>query len=194
MENNNKMSVGKIVLIIIAVLVVLAVFFVVGSYNNIVKLKEKADNQSSNIDNQLKRRADLIPNLLNTVKGSAAHETEVIESISKSREKLAGSSTMSDKAAADSALTSALNRLLVVVENYPDLKANANFTGLMDELSGTENRISVARKDYNDAAMEYNQKTKSFPTVIIAGLFRFEPLDYFTASEADKEVPNVNFD
>ncbi len=194
MENNSKMSVGKIVLIIAAVLVVVSVFFGVASYNNIVKLKENADSQSSNIDNQLKRRSDLIPNLLNTVKGSAAHETEIIESISKSREKLAGASTMSDKAEADSDLTNALNRLLVVVENYPDLKANANFTGLMDELSGTENRISVARKDYNDAAVQYNQKIKYFPTLIIARLCGFESMDYFKASETDKEVPDVKFD
>lgn len=193
MENSKKMSTGKITLIIIAVLTIFLIFFGVGSYNSMVKLKEKADNQSSNIDTQLKRRSDLIPNLLNTVKGSAAHETEVIDSIAKSREKLAGSASMSDKAQADSELTGALNRLLMVVENYPDLKANANFTGLMDELSGTENRISVARKDYNDAAMEYNQKIKTFPMVVVANMFGFQAIDYFQASENDKEVPSVNF-
>lgn len=193
MEINKRMSVGKIIAISLGILVLLLLFWGVGSYNSLVGLRENVDNQSSNVDVNLKRRADLISNLVNTVKGYASHETEIIESISKSRAQLAGASNMSDKAQADSQLTSALNRLMVVVENYPDLKANANFTYLMDELSGTESRISVARKDYNDAVRTYNQKTRTFPTVVIANMMGFSQKDYFEAPENSKEVPNVDF-
>ncbi len=193
MQKDKKMSTGKIVAIVLGAVVLIILFWGVGSYNSLVRLRENVDNQSSQIDTQLKRRADLIPNLVSTVKGYASHEKEIMDTVSKSREKLSGASSMQDKAQADSQLTSALNRLMFIVENYPDLKANENFKRLMDELSGTESRISVARRDYNSAVKEYNQKTRVFPTVIIANMMGFTQKEYFEAPPESKEVPNVDF-
>ena len=155
---------------------------------------EEVDNKFAAVDTQLQRRADLIPNLVNTVKGYAKQEQDVINSVTEARAKLAGATTVSDKAKADEELTSALNRLMVVVENYPDLKSSQNFIQLSDELSGTENRIATARRDYNEAVKEYNLKIKRFPTNLMAGMFGYSQRDYFEASEQSKEVPNVNFD
>ena len=156
-------------------------------------LKENVDSQSSNISTQLQRRADLIPNLVSTVKGYTSHESEVLSEISSSRAKLAGAQSMSEKAEADTELSSALSRLLVVVENYPDLKADTQFTALTDELSGTENRIAVSRRDYNAAVKEYNQKIKIFPANIISGMYGFTSADYFEASAESSKVPTVTF-
>ena len=141
----------------------------------------------------MKKRYDLIPNLVETVKGYAAHEQEAIDSVTEARANLAGASTVEEKAAADSALTTALNNLLVIVENYPDLKASANFTQLSDELAGTENRIATARRDYNEAVREYNTAIRKFPGSLIAGLFGFEQKDYFQASDGAQNVPTVEF-
>lgn len=187
------MKKSAIVWICIAVVVVLIAMFAVGGYNSLVSARETVDTQLSNIDTQLQRRNDLIPNFVNTVKGYASHESEVLGAVSDARAKLAGATTTADLAAADSELSSALSRLLMVVENYPDLKADTQFTALSDELAGTENRIAVARKDYNDAARAYNTAIKSFPKVIFAGLFGFEAADYFQAAEGATQVPQVNF-
>ena len=178
---------------------VLAIIFIpgawsIGTYNGLVGLKENVDNQSSNISTQLQRRSDLIPNLVSTVKGYTSHESEVLNEISNSRTKLAGAQSMSEKAQADSQLSSALNRLLVVVENYPNLKADSQFTALTDELSGTENRIAVSRRDYNSAVKEYNQKIKTFPANIISGMFGFSSADYFEAVEGSEKAPTVTFE
>ncbi len=177
---------------------VLAIIFIlgawsIGTYNGLVGLKENVDNQSSNISTQLQRRSDLIPNLVSTVKGYTSHESEVLNEISNSRTKLAGAQSMSEKAQADSQLSSALNRLLVVVENYPNLKADSQFTALTDELSGTENRIAVSRRDYNSAVKEYNQKIKTFPANVISGMFGFSSADYFEAAEGSEKAPTVTF-
>ncbi len=189
-----KISTGKIVLLSVLAFIVILGIGCVGSYNNLVGLSETVKTQQSNIETQLQRRADLIPNLVNTVKGSSLHESSIIDEISNARASLSGASSLKEKANADSELTSALNRLMVVVENYPDLKANAQYSSLMDELAGTENRITVARKDYNDAVKVYNQKTKTFPTVIIANLFGFKESEYFEASEGAEKVPQVSFE
>ena len=189
-----KISTGKIVLLSILAFIVILGIGCVGSYNNLVGLSETVKTQQSNIETQLQRRADLIPNLVNTVKGSSLHESSIIDEISNARASLSGASSLKEKANADEELTSALNRLMVVVENYPDLKANAQYSSLMDELAGTENRITVARKDYNDAVKVYNQKTKTFPTVIIANLFGFKESEYFEASEGAEKVPQVSFE
>ncbi|MEH7114127.1 LemA family protein [Neobacillus niacini] len=177
---------------IVAVVVILGVMLT-SSYNNFVTLEENVDQSYAQIENQLQRRLDLIPNLVNTVKGYASHEKEVIASISDARARLAGANTVEEEANANAELTGALSRLLVVVENYPDLKANQQFTQLMDELSGTENRISVARKDYNGQVAVYNKKVKQLPGALIAGITGFDEKEYFTADPKAAEAPKVDF-
>lgn len=188
-----KLSGGAIFGIVVVALLVILGAWGIGSYNSLIGLKETVDSQSSNIETQLQRRADLIPNLVNTVKGYTSHESDVLGAISDARAKLAGAGSMSEKAQADSELSSAVSRLLVVVENYPNLKADSQFSSLTDELAGTENRITVARKDYNESVKEYNQKIRMFPGSIIAGMFGFSSADYFEANETSKDVPVVNF-
>lgn len=181
---------GKIIAIIAVVLVVL---WGIGSYNGLVSVDQKTKESYSQIQNQLQRRADLIPNLVETVKGYAKQEKEVIQSVTDARAKLAGAKTPQEQATANNELNSALSRLLVVVENYPNLKSDANFRQLMDELAGTENRIAVARRDYNAAVKEYNVKIKRFPTVIMARLFGFSEKQYFEADPNAQKAPNVKF-
>lgn len=188
-----KMSGLAITGIVILGVIILSLFWGVGTYNSLVSLREAVNTQSSNIDVQLQRRSDLIPNIVNSVKGSSFHESSILTQLSESRAKLAGATSVSEKAAADSELSSAVSRLLVVVENYPDLKANSQFTSLMDNLEGTENRISTSRRDYNDAAQKYNQAIKKFPGVIVASMTGFESAALFQASEAASKVPEVNF-
>ena len=151
------------VLVSILMVIVLAVGSVFGFYNGMVSSRENVDSKWSQVDNQLQRRSDLIPNLVNTVKGYASHEKEVFQSVSDARAKMAGAKSVGDKLSANTELSGALSRLLAVAENYPQLKADQNFRQLQDELSGTENRIAVARKDYNDAVQNYNTKIKSLP-------------------------------
>ncbi len=177
---------------IVIILVVLGVMLI-PSYNKFVNLNEDADKAYAQIDNHLQRRMDLIPNLVNSVKGFASHEKQIMTDIADSRAKLAGASTPEAQATADSELSGALSRLLVVVENYPDLKANENFQQLMDELAGTENRIGVARKDYNDVVAAYNSKVKRFPGKIVASIFNFDEREYFKADKAASEAPKVDF-
>lgn len=183
----------KSLIAIIAVIVLLG-GYLVSKYNGFVGLKENVDNSYSNIDVALERRADLIPNLVNTVKGYAKHEQSTIDSITSARENLLNAKTIDEKAKANDELTKSLNALAVVVENYPDLKANQNYLNLQDELAGTENRIAVTRKDYNDVATKYNKEIKLFPGSIIAKIFGFESVSYFEAAEGKKDVPQVNFD
>lgn len=187
------MKKGTIILIAVITVIAIIAFSCVGMYNSLVAQRENVDTQYSAIETQLQRRIDLIPNIVNTVKGYAAHESEVFGAVSDARARLAGASTKEEAAEADSELTSAVSRLLMIAENYPDLKADTQFTALTDELAGTENRIAVARKDYNDAAMTYNTQIKTFPKVIIANLFGFEKAEYFEAAEGAKSAPQVNF-
>ncbi|TJY42449.1 LemA family protein [Cohnella pontilimi] len=186
------MKKSKSLLIVVAIVIVLVIAGI-SSYNGLVSSETSVDNKFSAIDVQLQRRAELIPNLVSTVKGYAAHEKEVLTAISDARARLAGAGTPEQKAQADADLTSALSRLLVIVENYPNLKADAQFTRLMDELSGTENRIAVARKDYNDAVSNYNVKIRRFPAAIFAGMFGFEKKPFFTAKEGADTAPEVKF-
>ncbi|WP_433962947.1 LemA family protein [Peribacillus frigoritolerans] len=175
------------------VVVVLLVIYGASSYNGLVSASEDVDNKWSQVDNQLKRRADLIPNLVETVKGYASHEKEAIKAVSDARSKLAGANSTEDAIEADQELSGALSRLLVVVENYPDLKANENFKGLMDSLEGTENRLTVARKDYNDEVTNYNKMIKRFPKNMMAGAFGFDAKPYFEVTDQEKETPKVDF-
>lgn len=179
-------------IIVLAVIVLLGIS-AVGSYNNLVKLNETVNSNWSQIDVQLQRRADLIPNLVATVKGYAAHEQEILNNLADARSRLVAAQGVADKAAANDALESSLSRLLAIVENYPDLKADANFRQLQDELAGTENRIAVARKDYNDSVQVYNAKIKTFPTSIWAGMLGSSPREYFQADDSAKTVPQVSF-
>ena len=181
------------VIIIIVAIIGLVAGILVGSYNKMVSNRETVDTAYSNLDVSLQRRADLIPNLVNTVKGYTDHESKAIEQVTEARTKYLNSSSTDEKIEANNEISKALSNLLVVVENYPDLKASTNFTQLSDELSGTENRIAVARRDYNEAVKDYNLKIKKFPTGIIANMFGYEAKEYFQASEESQEVPNVQF-
>ncbi len=182
----------KIGIIIFAIIFILSIF-VVTNYNSLVNKEESVENRFSDISVQLERRANLIPNLVSTVKGYTTHENEVIDSVTSAREKLMGASNVEDKADANEELTKALNNLFVIVEDYPDLKSNENFINLQDELAGTENRIAVSRKDYNDAVSTYNKAIKRFPGSIFAGIFGFDKKDYFEVSEGKDEVPEISF-
>ncbi len=183
---------NKIIIAIVAVIAVIALSCIFG-YNSLVSSKSEVDEKFSTIDTYLQRRNDLIPNIVNSVKGYASHESEVFSEVSDARAKLAGASSTKDTVEADSELSGAISRLLMVAENYPELKADTQFTALTDELSGTENRIAVARKDYNEAAKLYNASIKKFPKVILAKMFGFDSVEYFKASEESKQVPKVEF-
>ena len=175
-------------------LVVLLVGYTVSSYNGLVTLRQEVTQKDSDIQTTLQRRADLIPNLVNTVKGYASHEESIMKEVSDARAALVGAKDTGAQLAANDRMTSALNRLLAIAENYPDLKANTNFIQLQDELAGTENRITQARRAYNDAVKTYNTKIQRFPTSLIAGIFNFDAFEYFQANENAQEVPSVNFD
>lgn len=182
----------KIILIIVSFLLILGIP-IVGSYNKLVSLEQNVNIAESNIDTQLQRRSDLIPNLINTVKGYASQEKDIFTDIANARSKLAGATNVNDQAEADTELSAALSRLLVVVERYPELKSNENFKNLSIQLEGTENRIAIARQDYNTAVTEYNTKRRRFPSNIIGSLFGFVEKPLYKASAGASEVPSVDF-
>ena len=179
-------------IIIIGILVVLAVTLG-GSYNKLAILDENVEGAWAQVDNRLKERADLIPNLLEVVKGYASHEKEIIENISEARTRYSNANTPQEYAEADTELTNAVKSLNIIVENYPDLKANQNFADLQTELTGTERRISTERMRYNDAVKEYNLSIRRFPTNLIAGMFNFNTRQYFEINQQDAELPKVEF-
>jgi LemA protein len=176
-----------------AALVLLALASSGCGYNQLVSQSEQVDAGWSEVQNQLQRRNDLIPNLVNTVKGFAAQEQSVLIGVTEARSRVAGAGTPAETMEASNQLSSALSRLLVVVEKYPELKSDRNFIQLQDELAGSENRLAVARGRYNDAVREYNTTAKRFPTVLIARLFGFSEKTYFEAPESAKQVPAVQF-
>jgi LemA protein len=182
---------GFIILIIIIAVVVL---FMVSMYNSLVRLRNQVKNAWSQIDVQLKRRHDLIPNLIETVKGYMTHERETLQNITNARSRAVSAQGVGEKAKAERELTSALGQLNVVVENYPDLKANQNFLALQEELTSTENKISFARQSYNDQVLGYNNKIQMFPTNIMAGMFNFKQEEFFELEDkGEREVPKVSF-
>jgi LemA protein len=196
------MKTSRIVLIVVAVIAVLFIFRGCRGYNNLVTLREQVNRDWSNVENVYQRRADLIPNLVNTVKGYAAHEqetfTRVVEARSKATQVTIDAANMTDEdlkrfQAAQGEISSALSRLLAIAENYPDLKANQNFLELQSQLEGTENRIAVERRKFNETANMYNTAIKQFPTVIFAGWFGFKARPYFEAETGAQEAPVVQF-
>jgi len=182
-----------IVLGILLVIVIGMYSYMKGAYNSLVSLEEGVKAAWAQVENQLQRRYDLIPNYVETVKGYAAHEKEVLLRVTEARAKVGGAATVSEKIEANNQLTSAIGRLLVVVEQYPELKANANFIRLQDELAGTENRIAVERMRFNEAVKTYNITIRHFPTNIIAGMFGFEKATFFEVPKERQEAPKVKF-
>jgi LemA protein len=164
-----------------------------GTYNSLTTEQQQVKNAFSNVDVQLQRRADLIPNIVNTVKGYAQHEEKVFNDIAQARSRLLSAQTVDEKAEANNQLSGALGRLLVLSENYPNLKADQQFLRLQDELAGTENRIQTARRDYNQQVLEYNTARQRFPTVLMASVLGFQPAEEFKADPASREVPKVEF-
>ncbi|MCK4409054.1 MAG: LemA family protein [Candidatus Eisenbacteria sp.] len=180
-------------MLIFLVIVVVIAAWVVAMYNGLVVLRNRFKNAFAQIDVQLKRRTDLIPNLLETVKGYAAHEKEVFTKVTEARSALVNAQGVQDQAQANNMLTGALKTLFAVAEAYPELKANQNFMMLQEELSGTESKIAYARQFYNDTVLKYDNKREKFPSNIIAGLFGFKDREYFETGEADREPVKVDF-
>lgn len=167
--------------------------YTIVTYNKLTKLKVRVDNAWSQIDVQLKRRYDLIPNMVETVKGYASHEKETLGEVTSARASVGSAKTPEDVIAANNELTGALSRLLVVAERYPELKANANFMSLQNDLRDLESKIAISRQFYNDTAMNYNQKLQLFPSNLVAKAFKFKGVPYFEIEEAEKAVPQVKF-
>ena len=188
------MKKSHIAVIIIIAIIGLIALWGIGTYNSLISSKESVENEYANIEVQLERRADLIPNLVNTVKGYTQHEQKTIDKITTARENLIKANNIEDKAKASEELDQAIDALMVIVENYPDLKASSNFINLQDELAGTENRIATARRDYNNAVKSYNQEIKRIPNNVIASIAGLKKEKYFEVSESKKEVPNVSFE
>ena len=183
----------KFIIIIAAILAIVVIIggSAISSYNGLVTNQESVETAKANIDTMLQRRANLIPNVVDTVKAFAKHETEVFDKVLEARQNLLNANTIEEQSAANEELTTALQGINVIVENYPELKSDATYIGLMDELEGSENRIAVARDRYNEAVKEYNLKVKRFPGSIFAGIFGFEEAEYFEADAGASEVPDV---
>ena len=184
---------GLIIIGIIILVVLIPYGYLKGTYNSLVTMDESVKAAWAQVENQLQRRSDLIPNLVETVKGFASQEKDVFIKVTEARSRVAGAGTISDKIDANNQLSSALSRLLVVVERYPELKSDTNFIRLQDELAGTENRIAVERMRFNETVRAYNTKIRSFPTNIIAGMFGFERATFFEVPKEAQEVPKVKF-
>ena len=190
---------GLIIGVIIAIVVVIILLFLWGSYNGLVNARNLVKNAWAQIDVQLKRRYDLIPNLVETVKGYKNFERETLEAVTKARTAAQTASTSGDvgaRSTAEDELSGALSRLMVVVEKYPDLKANQNFLALQEELTSTENKISFSRQAYNDVVLQYNNKTQQFPSAIVAGMFNFKKEQEFlqaTGADVERQAPKVSF-
>ena len=188
------MAGALIALLIFAGLIVVLALFVIGIYNALIRLRNQVDNAWSQIDVQLKRRHDLIPNLVETAKGYMKHERETFEAITQARSQAMGAKNVAETAKAEGQLADALSKFMLVVENYPELKANQNFLALQEELTSTENKIAFSRQNYNDQVLFYNNKIQMFPSNIIAGMLNFTKRDFFEVeSEAERKAPKVSF-
>jgi len=190
---DSKKKIIIVILVVIALLIVSLYSFFAGNYNNFVRLDQAVKSSWAQVENQLQRRYDLIPNLVETVKGYAKQEKDVMIEVTNARARVGGATSVPDKIAANNELSGALSRLLLVVERYPDLKSNQNFLHLQDELAGTENRIAVERMRYNEAVKIFNQTIKSFPANLLAGMFGFREAAFFDAPKEAKTAPQVKF-
>jgi LemA protein len=183
-----------VVILVLLVLIIVVGAWLIGLYNGLVGLRNAVKNAWAQIDVQLKRRHDLIPNLVETAKGYVKHERETLENITNARSRAMGADTVGEKAKAESALSGAISKFMLVVENYPDLKANQNFLALQEELTSTENKIAFSRQAYNDQVMMYNNKIQMFPSNIVAGMFNFQPSEFFEIeNETERQAPKVDF-
>ncbi|MBZ2166695.1 LemA family protein [Methanobacterium spitsbergense] len=182
-----------IIEIIILIIVLILVIYIIYQYNGLIRLRNRVKNAWSQIDVQLKRRADLIPNLVETVKGYAKHEKTVFENVTKARSSLMSAKTVKENAEANNMLTDSLKSLFAVAENYPELKASENFRQLQAQLSETEDKIAYSRQFYNDTVLMFNNKVQMFPSNILASLFHFTEAEYFEIAESDRAVPEVKF-
>jgi len=183
------------IIAVVLLIVALGVYgWVKGTYNSLVTMEENVNGAWAQVENVLQRRYDLIPNLVETVKGYASHESEVLTQVTDARARVGGAGSPAQRMEAEGELSQALSRLLMVVENYPQLKANQNFIMLQDQLEGTENRIAVERGRYNEAVRMYNTAIRQFPANILAGMFNFERKEFFEAPEAAQQAPQVKFD
>ncbi|MEI6610574.1 MAG: LemA family protein [Deltaproteobacteria bacterium] len=182
-----------VVLVVVLILVVALYSFFVGNYNKFVKMDVGIKAAWAQVENQLQRRYDLIPNLVETVKGYAKQEKDVLVEVTNARAKVGGAGNIPDKIAANNQLTGALSRLMLVVEKYPDLKSNQNFLKLQDELAGTENRIAVERMRYNETVQVFNEAIRTFPANLLAGMYGFKEAAFFKVDEVAKAVPKVKF-
>lgn len=187
------MNTGTIVLIVIAVIVVLLILWYIATYNSLIRLRNRKDDQWSQIDVQLKRRADLIPNLVETVKGYTKHEKSTFEDVVKARNTFVTASTPEEEMKASGEMTQALNKLFALSEAYPDLKANENFISLQNDLKETEEKIAVARQFYNDTVLTYNNKIQVVPSNVVANMAGFKAATYFEATEEEKKNVKVSF-
>lgn len=190
---SNKLKTTLIIVGIIIVIILIPFSYLKGTYNTLVTMDEDVKAAWAQVENQLQRRYDLIPNYVETVKGYAKQEREVFIRVTEARSKVGGATSINEKIQANNQLSSALSRLLVVVERYPDLKSNTNFIRLQDELAGTENRIAVERRRFNEKVRLFNTKIRRFPTNIIAGMFGFEKAAFFEVPEERQEAPKVKF-
>ena len=178
--------------VVVGIIVILLIIVAI-TYNSLVVLRNKKDDQWSQIDVQLKRRADLIPNLVETVKGYAKHESDTLEEVIQARNSFTSSKTPQEEMKSSNMLTDAVSKLFALAESYPDLKANQNFMSLQNDLKETEEKIAIARQFYNDTVLTYNNKVQTVPTNIIASLFGFKKADFFEIQETEKEMPKVSF-
>jgi len=187
-------SIGLLILFGLIVIAVILVVWAIATYNGLVQLRNQLDNAWAQIDVQLKRRYDLIPNLVETVKGYAKHERETFERVTQARNMAVNAKGVGERAEAEGILTGALKSLFAVAEAYPELKANQNFLALQEELTSTENKVSFSRQFYNDNAMVYNTRIQTFPTLLIAGMFQFTKRDFFEVKAGpEREAPKVSF-
>ncbi len=182
-----------IILIIVGAIILLTLLWLVSTYNSLVNLRNKVKDQWAQVDVLLKRRADLIPNIVETVKGYAGHEKETLEAVVNARNKAISATNQHDEMAANGELTQALGKLFALAESYPDLKANINFMDLQTNLKETEDKISFARQFYNDTVLTYQNKIEMFPSNLVASLFGFKAAEFFEATDAEKETPKVQF-